>query len=192
MVLIRLGAGKLEGHLVSQDRAVSDADVCEGACVDKHGGTLQALHQVGLDGVLHQSSQGATGADIVASDGVAALRARHDHAAEALPHISQAGAEGQDGHALAGHRDVETSLAGVALLRGSVSNKDPAEVPVIDVQDTAPSDGIGVDVETGKATNLVLGKRVGVRLVNAQLLQPAEHYGGKGTLATLGGNQALV
>ena len=52
---------------------------------------------------LHRAST-----KIVASDGLAALGAGDDHAAEALTHVSQAGAEGKNGHALACNRDVET------------------------------------------------------------------------------------
>ena len=45
-------------------------DVGEGAAVDKGGGALQSLDQVGLEGVLQQGGHGALGLEIVGGDGL--------------------------------------------------------------------------------------------------------------------------
>ena len=61
----RLGddiVAQLQGHAGGRDGVAAVGDVGEGAAVDKGGGALQRLHQVGLEGVLQQGGHGALAA----------------------------------------------------------------------------------------------------------------------------------
>lgn len=191
-VLVGLSTSKLQGKLVGNDGALTDGDVGEGSSVDEDGGTLKSLHQVGLDGILHQGSQGTTGTNIVASDGLTAARSSDDHAAETLTHVVQAGAEGQDGHTLRGNGNIETSFTGLATLSGRSTNSDATQMTVVDVENTSPSDGFGVNVQSCEAVNLFGSELVGVGLIDAKLLQATEHDRGELANAVLDRNQALV
>ncbi|KAI6752650.1 hypothetical protein HG530_013402 [Fusarium avenaceum] len=71
-ILIRLGTGEFQRKLVGKDRALSNADVGERTSMHKYRSTLEGLHQVGLDGILHESSEGTASTDVVGCDGVAA------------------------------------------------------------------------------------------------------------------------
>ena len=186
IILIGLRTSKLEGHLVGQDGAVTNANVGEGTGVNEDRGTLQGLHEVGLDGISHQDSEGTANTKVISSDGVAALGAGNNHSAETLTHVSKAGAEGQNSHAFTGNRNVEASVTLVALLGGSIADHNAAQMTVVHVQNTFPSDGLGVNVETSKAGDLLLGEIIGVCLLNVQLLQATEHDGRELPLSVLG------
>ena len=84
------------------------------------------LHQVGSDGVLHEDGESSSHSKVLGCDRVSCpaqdkmenerdllqviisrellLARRHDHLAQALPHICEAGGEGQDCHDLTGQR----------------------------------------------------------------------------------------
>ncbi|KAG7143984.1 hypothetical protein HYQ46_007275 [Verticillium longisporum] len=191
-VLVCFCAHKLQRHLVSEHRAVTDADVREGPGVNKDWGAFQGLHQVGLDSVPHESRQCATSTNVVASHRVTAPGAGDDHAAKPFPKITQARAEGKDGHALTGDRNIEAGLTCLTLLRRGCANSDSTQVAIIHIQNTAPSDSLRVDIQTREATDFFVCKIIRVGLVNAKLLQATEHDRRKGTLAILCGDKAAV
>ena len=84
------------------------------------------LHQVGSDGILHEDGESSSHSKVLGSDRVSCpaqnklenerdllqmiisngllLARRHDHLAQALPHVCEAGREGQDCHDLTGQR----------------------------------------------------------------------------------------
>ena len=51
--------------------------------------------------------------------------------------------------------------------------------PVVDVQDTSPANGVGVHVQTSKATPFLRSELCGVGLGDTELHQPAEHNRGE-------------
>jgi hypothetical protein len=90
VLFLRLSADKFESHLVGENRARSDADVGKWSCMDEHWGAFQGLHQIGLDGILHEGSQGSARANVIAGDRITAAGAGDNHATESLPHVVQA------------------------------------------------------------------------------------------------------
>ena len=65
-------------------------DVGKRTRVDEGGRPFQSLHQVGLDGVLHQHGQRASHTQIFSGDGFAFFVRGNDHLAKAVAHICQA------------------------------------------------------------------------------------------------------
>ena len=89
MILIRLSTGKLQGKLIGDGRAGANTDVGKGTSVHHHRSALQTLHQIWLNGILHQGGKGTTGTNVVASHGVAVSRSSNNHTAQSLTHIRQ-------------------------------------------------------------------------------------------------------
>ncbi len=90
-------------------------DIGKRAGMHEGRGAFQGLHQVGLDGVLHQDGQRAGHAQVFSGDGFALAVGADHHRAQALAHIGQAGGQGQDGHDLAGDGDIKAGAAGAAF-----------------------------------------------------------------------------
>ncbi|GFZ51903.1 hypothetical protein JCM24511_09672 [Saitozyma sp. JCM 24511] len=184
-VVALLDTGELECDAVRDDGRVAVRDVGKGTGVDEDGGTLEGLHESGLDRVLHEDGHGAGTADVLGGDGLAGLARGDDHAAEAGTHVGNVLGQGEHGHDLGGDGNVECGLAGEALLRGRLTHSDSTQVSVVDVQHAVPGDGRRVNVETSEARLLLLGKLLRVDLVNAEPLQSGEHRLGKRPLALL-------
>ena len=180
-------ADEAEGDLVGDDRGVAVGDVGERSGVDDGRRVLDRLHQVGHDGVLHQDGQGPGDAEVVGRDGLARAARADDDPAEALAHVGETRRQGQDGHDLRGDGDVEAGLADHALLLRAEADLDDAQEAVADVDDAVPGDAGRVDVEAEHAALLFGGEVGGVRLVDAELLEPAEHDRGEAALALLVG-----
>lgn len=149
---------------------------------------LQCLHQVWLNGVLHQYCESTANTDVVCCNGVTLLACRHDHRTKTLPHILQAGCKSQNSHTLASNSDIVAGDALMTLLSRGLADGDLAQETVVHVNDTVPGDGLGVNVKAGKACNFLRGEVVGVSLVNAKLLQTLEHERSELALALLGGD----
>lgn len=136
-------------------------DVGERSGVDEDGSSLQSLHQVGLDGILHENGERSSNSDVVGGDGDSGLAGTDDHASETkctarigaqqtwrsrftvrqdlpLLHILEIGSKSQDSHALRGYGNVEAGVPGEALLGGCLANSDFAEVSVVDVKYALP------------------------------------------------------
>mmetsp|Transcript_44342 Transcript_44342/g.73591 ORF Transcript_44342/g.73591 Transcript_44342/m.73591 type:complete len:668 (-) Transcript_44342:90-2093(-) len=176
---------QLQRHLVGHDGAVPVGDVREGPRVYHHGRALHRLHQRGHERVLHEHGQGAAHTEVLGRHRRPRPAHGHHDAPQPVAHVPQAGGEGQDGHDLGGHGDVEARLAAAALLGGRLAHGHAAHVPVAGVDHALPGDGGGVDVQAREPAALLLGQRVRVRLINAQLGQPGEHGLGEGLLAVL-------
>ena len=153
---------------------------------------LKGLHEVRLDGILHEDSKSTSDTKVVGSDRLATLARRHDHCAEALTHVRETGGQREDSHALARDGDVEAGLAGVALLSGVLSDGDLTQVAVVDVNDAVPGDGLRVNVETSETVDLLRSEVVWVCLVDTELLQTLEHERRELALALLRGNETTV
>lgn len=192
VVLIDLSTGKLESKLVSNDGGSTNGDVGEWTSVDKDWGTLKRLHHVWLDGILHEDSQGTTGTNVVASNWLTAAGSANDHAANTLTHIRKVVGKGKDSHDLGSDRDIETSLASLALLGGSGTDSDTSEMSIVDIKDTSPGDGSWVNVKTSKAGDLLWGKIIWVGLGDTELLEATVPDWLEDTLALLSWNKTLV
>lgn len=104
---------------------------------------LERLHQVGLDGVLHEDGEGASSSNVVAGDGDSSLALADDHLAESVAHVGKVVAEREDGHALGSDGDVEASGEGASRLGRGLSGGDLAKVAIVGVDDAVPaSDGV--------------------------------------------------
>ena len=122
-------------------------DVCEGAAVHQAGGALQGLHQVGLDGVLHQGGHGALGLQVPGIDRLVLIVIGHQDIAEALLQVLQVRSQAQNGHDLRGHGDHEMILPGDAVGLSAQAHDDVAQGAVIHVHDPGENDPAGVDAQ---------------------------------------------
>mmetsp|Transcript_10810 Transcript_10810/g.32814 ORF Transcript_10810/g.32814 Transcript_10810/m.32814 type:complete len:491 (-) Transcript_10810:74-1546(-) len=192
-------ADELERHLVGQDGAVAVSNVGEGACVHEHRGALGGLHEGRVDGLLHEYAHGASHAEVLGGDrgaGVVAVGAgaADDHLAEALAHVLEGGREGEHGHDLGGHGDVEARSArgALALLRAGADGH-AADVAIARVEHALPGDGLRVDVEAGEAALVLRGHGGRVALGDAELLEAADLGRAEALHAVLlgGGYEAL-
>ena len=134
-----------QGGLGGDDAVAAVGDVGKGPAVDEHGGALQGLHQVGLDGLLQQGGHGPLGVDVPGVDGVAVHVVGHGDVAQALLQVGQIFGQTEDGHDLGGRRDVEARGHGQAVLFLSKPGDDAAQVAVVDVQTPPPQHLSGVD-----------------------------------------------
>ena len=139
--------GQLHGDLVGDDRVVTLGDVGEGPRVDQAGVAFERLHEVRLDGVLEQHRHGSAGADVVGGEGIAPAVVAERDAAEALAKVLERGGEAEDGHDLAGDRDVVAGLAREAVEAPAEAVDDLAHGAVVQVDAAPPRDGQRVDVE---------------------------------------------
>ncbi len=138
-------------------------------------GAFQGLHQIRLDGILHQHGQGTGNPQVFSRDSGTLAVGTDNHAPEALAHVAQVGGERQDGHDLAGNGDVKARAASLAFLFRTKTDLDLAQEAVIGIHDTPPGDGTRINIQAGEATALFWGQVVRVQLVDAQLLQATQH-----------------
>ena len=114
-----------------------------------------------------------------------------DDTAHAVAHIGQVGGQGQDGHDLGGDGDVKAGVAGHVFF-GAKTDLDLAQEAVVGIDHTAPGDAGRIDIQAGKAGFLGGGQLVGIGLVDAEFLQPAQHGRRELTVALLiGGAQGV-
>ena len=123
------------------------AMLAKGPAWMRAGVALEGLHEVGLDGVLEQHGHGAAGADVVGGERLARLAVAERDAAEALAQVLERGGKAEDGHDLAGDRDVVAGLARDAVEAAAEAVDDLAHGAVVQVDAAPPRDGQRVDVE---------------------------------------------
>ena len=116
--------------------------------------------------------------------------ADHD-AAHALAHIGQVGGQRQDGHDLAGNGDVIAGAARHLLFRAQ-ADLDLAQEAVVGVHHAPPGDAGRIDIQASEAALLFSGQIVRVGLVDAQLLQAAQHRRREAAVALLIGRAQRV
>lgn len=172
-ILILLSSGKLQGELVSNDGRSTDGDVGEWTSVDENWSSLQSLHKVRLDSILHEGSKSTSNTEIVTGNWLSLLGGTNDHASESLSHISKVVGQSQNSHTLGSDSNVESSDTSVTLLSWGQSNLDLTEMTIVNIEDTLPGDAFWVNVETGEAGDLLIGQIIWVGLGDAQLLETA-------------------
>ncbi len=113
----------------------------------EHGRALQRLHEVRHQCVLHQDAHRSRRVQPLCRHRLAAIGLCHDDPAQPLPQILQARGESEDRHHLARHGDVEAGLPRHSILPAEAGD-DVVDAPlVVEVDDAAPGDGPGIDVE---------------------------------------------
>ncbi len=158
------------------------SDVGKGAGVNQDRGALQGLHQSRLDGVAHQHGHRPRHAQIVGRDRLARTAGGHHDLAQSAAHVGQVGCQGQDGHDLAGYRDVESGRAGKAL-GVTQADLDPAQKAVVGIHHPAPGDRVGVDIQAHEADALGRSHVIGIVGFDAEPGLAPQHAAGKRTLA---------
>ena len=132
--VVRQLHGKAGGH----DGVAAMGDVGEGPAVDKGGGALQGLDQVGLECVLEQGGHGPLGFQVVGGDGPALVGVARHHPAQAGFQVQDIAGEAQHRHDLAGDGDVEAVLPGHALHPASQAVHNVPELAVVHVHAALP------------------------------------------------------
>mgnify|MGYP002508014807 CR=1 FL=1 len=148
--------GQAQGDLGGGDGVAPVGDVGEGAAVDKGGGVLQGLDQVGLEGVLEQGGHSALGVQIAGGDGLLVVGVAHHQTGQTVLQIGDVAGQAQHGHDLAGHGDVVAVLTGHAVDPAAQTVGDKAELAVIHVHAAAPGDPAGVNAQLVALVNMVI------------------------------------
>ena len=159
---IALGTDQFEGDAVGNDGRLSVGNIGKRTGMDQSRSALQGLHQVGLDGILHQDSQRTSHTQVFSSDSTAFAVGTDDHPSEAFAHVAQIGGEGQDRHDLACHGDVEPGPAGFPFFFRAKADFDFPQEAVVGIDRPAPGDGIRIDIQAGKAAALLRGQLIRV------------------------------
>jgi hypothetical protein len=152
-------------------------DVGERPGVNEGGSPFEGLHQVRLDGVLHQNGQRASHAEVFSSHGLPLFVSSNHHTSEPVAHICQVSGEGQNRHDLGCHGDVEAGAVLMARFILAQPHLNLAQEAVIGIYHTPPGEAIRVDIEPGKAAAFLGRQFAGIGLLDAQFLQAAQHAG---------------
>ena len=115
--------------------------------MDEGRGALQGRDQGGLQSVLQQGGHGALGLQVMGGDGLAVIGVGHDHPAQLLLQVGDAGGQAQHGHDLAGHGDLKAVLTGHALGLASQAVHDVAQLAVVHVHRALPGDLLDIDAQ---------------------------------------------
>ena len=141
-------------------------DVCEGTGMDENGRSFQGLHQVWLNGILHEHCEGTSNTDIVGSDWVTTLAGSDNHRTKTLTHVSKTCSKCKNGHTFTGYSDIKPSDTFLALFSCCLTNCDLAKETIISIQNTVPGDRLWVNVKTSKTSDLFWSQVIRVCLVN--------------------------
>ena len=141
-------------------------DVCEGTGMDENGSSFQGLHQVWLNGILHEHCEGTSNTDIVGSDWVTTLAGSDDHRTKTLTHVSKTCSKCKNGHTFTGYSDIKPSDTFLALFSCCLTNCDLAKETIISIQNTVPGDRLWINVKTSKTSDLFWSQVIRVCLVN--------------------------
>ena len=149
----------MDADQVGDHRGVAVRDVAERPGVHQHGGVLQRLQQVGLDGVAHDHGHRARRLELLGGHRLT-VRGVADHdAPEPVAHVLQRRRQGQHRHHLGRGGDVEAGLPGHPVLPGPEPRDDRAQRPVVDVKDPAPGDVVRVQPERVAMEQVVVDHR---------------------------------
>ena len=134
-------------------------DVGEGAAVHERRRAFQRLHEVRLEGVLQQRGHGALRLEVAGRDGLVVARVAHDDAGQALFEVGDGGGQAEDGHDLAGNRDVEAVLARHAVGLAAHAVHHVAQLAVVHVHAALPGDLLHVNAQGIALLNVVVQHR---------------------------------
>ena len=140
-------------------RVAAMGDVGERAAMDEGGVALQRLHQVGRQRVLEQHGHGAGGLQVGGEHRLAVAGVAHDHLAEPLLEVLEAGGEAEHGHDLGGDGDVEAVLARKAVGDAAQRGDDLAQRAVVHVDRPPPGDPALVEAERVAPVDVVVEHR---------------------------------
>ena len=138
--------GQLHGDLVGDDRVVALRDVGERPGVDEARVALEGLHEVRLERVLEEDGHRAGRLDVLGGQRLAVGAVAEGDASETLAQVLERRGETEDGHDLAGHRDVVAGLTREAVELAAQPDDDVAQGAVVQVDDAPPRDGERVDL----------------------------------------------
>ena len=147
---------KAHGDLGGGDGVAPVGDVGEGPAVDKRGGVLQGLDQVGLEGVLEQGGHSALGVQVAGGDGLLIIGVAHHQTGQTLLQVGDVAGQAQYGHDLGGHGDVVAVLTGHAVDAAAQAVGDETQLAVIHVHAAAPGDPAGVDAQLVALIDMVI------------------------------------
>ena len=117
---------------------------------------FQGLHQVGLDGVAQQHGHGAVDLQLPCPQGLTLAVQAEDDLAQPLAQVHERRGQAEDGHDLAGHHDVETILAWLAVHVAAQAHDGAAQGPVVHVHHPLPVDAGGINVQFVAVVDVVV------------------------------------
>ena len=138
---------RLQRNLVRQDRVGGVRDVPERARVDQRRLPFERLHDVRLDGFLHDHGHGAAHPQHVGRHRLARVGAGHHDPAEPLAQVLQVGGQRERGHHFGCGRDHELVLARHAVRLAAQTHHAVAQLAVVHVDGARPDHAARVDAE---------------------------------------------
>ena len=120
-------------------------DVAEGPGVDQHRLSLERLHEVGLQRVLHDHGHRPGDLQLLGGDRLAVRGRRDDDPPQTGAEVGEIGGEGEHGHHLGRGGDHEPVLARDAVHLPAEADDRVAELARVDVERPGPGDAGGVD-----------------------------------------------
>ena len=139
--------GQLEAQTGGGDAVAAVRNVRKRTAVDDGGVVFKRLHKVGVDGVLEQRGHRARRADLPGRDRLAVVGIGADDAGQALFEVLEVGGQAEDGHDLAGDRDVEAVLTRGAVDLAAKAVDEETQLAVVHVHAALPGDAARVDVQ---------------------------------------------
>ncbi len=124
-------------HLGRQHRVAAMCNVGEGAAMHECGGVLRGLHQVGVNGILHQHGDGPCHPQILHSERIAVTLVSQQYVLYTSPQVSFILRQAEDGHQLRGGSDIEPRFCGYAVAR-TQSSHNITQAPVVHIQHPLP------------------------------------------------------
>ena len=155
---------ELQGGTGGRDGIAAMGNIGKGAAVDKGGGPLQRLDEIGLDGILQERSHGPFCLQIVSCDRIPVIGVGDDDPGESGLQIHQVGSETQHRHDFTGNRDIKAVFPGNTLGLPAEAVNDVAELTIVHVDSTLPGDLLRINPEGIALLNMVI-KHSGQKIV---------------------------
>ncbi len=122
-------------------------DVGKRPAVDKGGGMLQGLHQIGLQSVLQQGGHGARRLQLAGGHRFPVIGVAHDNGLQPALEIGDVLGEAQHRHDLTGHGDVKPVLPGHAAHPATQAVHHIPQLPVVHIHAAPPGDPSGINAQ---------------------------------------------
>lgn len=107
---------------------------------------LERLYEVGLNGVFQQHRDGPRDAQHLDGHGLAAVCVSYDNPRNPFLEVTKVFGQTQHRHEFAGNRNVETIFTWHTGRWATQPNRDVAQCPVVNVEDTLPLDAPRIDM----------------------------------------------
>ena len=115
--------------------------------MDKRGGPLQRLHQIGLDGILEQGGHGPLGLQLPGGDRLLVPGVTHHDGRQLFLEVGDISGQTENGHDFGGHGDVKPVLPRHAVQPAAQPVGDLPQLPVVHVHAPFPGDAPGIDAK---------------------------------------------